>query len=181
VINLKDKHVLLGVCGGIAAYKTPELVRRIVKSGCEVKCIITENAKHFVTPLTLRTVSKNKVYEDMFDKDEFDVEHIALSKWADVFVVAPATADVMARLASGRAEDLLSSVMLSTTSRVLLCPSMNENMWKHPATKINLTVLRTYGYNFVMPEKGELACGDTGEGRLAGIEKIFEQISLLLK
>lgn len=173
--------VILGICGSIAAYKTPELVRLLIKDGADVTCILTANGAHFVTPLTLQTLSKNKVYEGMFDKYASEIEHISLAQDADIVVIAPATADIMARLAIGRADDLLSSVVLSTKKPVLLCPAMNENMWIHPATKKNVGLLKSYGYHFVMPEKGKLACGVCGDGRLADLNTILKTITEILK
>ncbi|MBN1822829.1 MAG: phosphopantothenoylcysteine decarboxylase [Endomicrobiales bacterium] len=178
--NLKNKNVIVGVCGGIAAYKACELVRILVKSGASVTCLLTENGAKFITPLTLRTLSKNKVYCDMFEDAEWDIEHVSLADKADAVIIAPATADVMARLASGRAEDLLSSVVLASRAPVVICPSMNENMWKHPATRKNEKTLAGYGYVIVEPDKGELACGKTGEGRLAKPERIAQKVSEVL-
>ncbi|MBN1622194.1 MAG: phosphopantothenoylcysteine decarboxylase [Endomicrobiales bacterium] len=177
----KKREILLGVCGGIAAYKVPELIRMLDAMNADVKCILTKNGSKFVTPLTLQTISGNKVYEGMFNSHDFDVEHISLAKQADLLVIVPATADVISRLACGRAEDLLSSVALSTKSPILVCPSMNENMWLHPATKKNVDILNEYGYKFVFPEKGKLACGDEGMGRLADLNKIVDEIKKILK
>jgi phosphopantothenoylcysteine decarboxylase/phosphopantothenate--cysteine ligase len=174
---LRGKEIVLGVCGGIAACKTPELVRQLRSAGAGVSCILTENGKQFVTLVTLRTLSGNPVYTDMFEPQVWDIEHISLAKKADIIVVAPATADALARLAAGRAEDLLSSVILATPSPVLLCPSMNERMWLHPATQENCRRLAGYGYRLVQPEHGELACGDTGYGRLANLSSIIAAIA----
>jgi len=178
--TLKGKHVLLGVCGGIAAYKVPELIRSLTKMGAGVTCILTENGERFVTPLTLQTLSSNKVYRDMFDESVWDVEHVSLAKKADIIVVVPATADAIARLAGGRAEDLLSCVVLAARSQVLICPAMNERMWLHPATKDNMERLKKYGYHFVLPQEGMLACGDIGIGKLAGIDDIADAITTVL-
>jgi phosphopantothenoylcysteine synthetase/decarboxylase len=177
---LKGKEVVLGICGGIAAYKAPELVRLLRADGANVTCVLTANGARFVTPLTLQTLSCNKVYTDMFEPFVWDIEHISLAKKADVIAVAPATADVMARMAQGRADDLLTSVILAGSAPVLVCPSMNERMWLHPATRENVQRLVKYGYHFVQPEKGELACGDIGVGRLAGLPVIFDAIKEIL-
>jgi len=178
--GLTGKHVVLGICGGISAYKIPELVRALRKAGAGVTCVLTENGARFVTPLTLQTLSENRVYRDMFEDSGWDIEHITLSKKADLIVVAPATADAIARFAGGRAEDLLSSVILAARSPVLVCPAMNEKMWLHPATKANVDRLKTFGYSFVGPREGQLACGDTGIGKLADIEEIAEKIKAII-
>lgn len=174
------KHVVLGICGSIGAYKVPELIRKIRRLGAEVTCILTDSGARFVSALTLQTLSGNKVYEGMFDYGEFDVKHISLAKKSDVIVVVPATADVIARFANGRAQDLLSSVVLSTKAPVLICPAMNSNMWQHLATKKNVKILKEFGYQFVGPDKGDLACGDEGIGRLADLDKIVESIQNII-
>jgi len=178
--NLKDKEIIIGICGSIAAYKAPELVRMLRSHGARITCILTGNGARFVTPLTLQTVSCNKVYEGMFDPLVWDIEHISLAQKADIVVVAPASADAIARFASGRAEDLLSSVILSTEKPVLICPAMNDRMWLHPATQENVRRLTGYGYHFAQPEKGELACGATGVGRLADLAAITRAVSEII-
>ena len=178
--SLKGKNILLCICGGIAAYKVPELVRDLRKAEAGVTCVITGNGERFVTPLTLQTLSGNRVYRDMFDDSVWDIEHIALAKTADIIVVVPATADAIARLAGGRAEDLLSSVILASRSPVLVCPAMNDRMWMHPATKENASRLKRYGYHFCGPREGQLACGDTGIGKLAGLDEILNMIKSII-
>ena len=178
--DLKGKEIVLGICGGISAYKVPSLIRILKSQGAAVTCILTENGAKFVTPLTLRTLSCNRVYNDMFDSDTWDVEHVALARKADLIAVVPATADAIARFASGRAEDLLSSVVLAAKSKILLCPAMNENMWLHKATQDNVSRLKSFGYLFMGPGKGELACGDSGIGRLPEIHEIADQIKKLI-
>jgi phosphopantothenoylcysteine synthetase/decarboxylase len=178
---LKGKTILLGICGGIAAYKMPELVRALRKAQAEVVCLVTENGLRFVTALTLKTLSNNRVYTDMFDDSVWDIEHISLAKKSDLIVVAPATADAIARFAAGRAEDLLSSVILAARSPVLVCPAMNDKMWSHPATRANVERLKEYGYNFEGPQNGQLACGDTGMGKLSEIDDIVSKITAILK
>jgi len=178
--SLKGKNILLCICGGIAAYKAPELVRSLYKAGANVTCLLTENGARFVTPLTLQTLSGNRVYQDMFDNSVWDIEHISLGKLADIIVVAPATADAIARFAGGRAEDLLSSVILAARSPVLVCPAMNERMWLHPATQENAERLKRFGYYFVEPREGLLACGDTGIGKLADMEDILKKIESVI-
>jgi phosphopantothenoylcysteine synthetase/decarboxylase len=176
----KIPRVILGICGGIAAYKTPELIRLLRAARLDVSCVLTANGARFVTPLTLQTLSRNRVYEGMFDPADWDIEHISLADDADVVVVAPATADTLARLAAGRADDLLSSVILATSAPVVVCPSMNEKMWLHPATQKNVAVLKKYGYRFIEPESGELACGVTGVGRLAALDVIVRGVKEFL-
>lgn len=173
----KTAPVILGICGGIAAYKTPELVRLLQAAGRVVACVLTKNGARFVTPLTLQTLSRNRVYEGMFDAFDWDIEHIALADAAGVVVVAPATADTIARLAAGRADDLLASVVLTTRAPVIICPAMNEKMWLHPATQKNVAVLKDYGYRFVGPAAGELACGASGTGRLAPLDEIVRAVT----
>jgi len=174
--SLKNTSVILGICGSIAAYKTPELVRLLTGRGAEVNCILTANGARFVTPLTLQTLSRAKVYEGMFDPCARDIEHISLAQKADVIAVAPASADMIARLAAGRADDLLSCVILAARKPVLICPAMNENMWLHPATKENVRRCVSHGYRFTQPQEGELACGVKGAGRLADLESIVSAI-----
>jgi phosphopantothenoylcysteine synthetase/decarboxylase len=159
----------------------PELVRALRKAQADVICLVTENGLRFVTALTLQTLSNSRVYTDMFDDSVWEIEHISLAKKVDLIVVAPATADAIARFAAGRAEDLLSSVILAAHSPVLICPAMNDKMWGHPATRANVERLKEYGYNFVGPEKGELACGDVGAGKLSDISDIISKITSILK
>lgn len=178
---LKNKNIILGICGGIGAYKSCDIIRQLTKLKANVECILTKNGSNFITPLTLQTLSRNKVHQDMFgDIENYDVNHISLEKKANVILIAPATADLIARLAVGRAEDLLSSIVLATNAKVLICPSMNSNMFNHKAVCNNIETLKSYGYNFVMPESGELACGDYGNGRLAKVELIVSSIVEIL-
>ena len=176
-LSLKGKRIVLGITGSIAAYKAPELVRLLKKQGADVSCVLTANGARFVTALTLQTLSKNKVYEGMFEAFDWDIEHISLSQKADIIVVAPASADIIARLAVGRANDLLASVVLASKAPVLICPAMNDRMWLHPATQENVKKLRKYNYRVLQPAKGELACGTEGIGRLACLEDIVKKIS----
>lgn len=180
-LPLAGKEIVLGICGGIAAYKMPEFVRLLRKQGAGVTCILTENGARFVTPLTLQTVSGNRVYTDMFDTSVWDIEHIALADKADLVIVAPATADAISRFAAGRAEDLLASVVLAARSPILVCPAMNERMWRHPATRSNVRRCVEYGYRFVDPADGELACGSTGPGRLAPPDAMLSAVSAILR
>lgn len=180
-MQLKGKNIIIGVSGGIAAYKSCDLVRAFVKAGANVECILTKNAKEFVTPLTLQTLSQNKVHSDMFEVlEKRDINHISLAKKADVIVVAPATADTIAKLAQGRADDLLSCTVLASKAKIVICLAMNTNMLYHKATQNNIAALKSYGYVIVESENGELACGDKGEGRLADLETIMSAVKKVI-
>lgn len=170
------RRVVLGVTGSIAAYKTPELVRGLVKKGVEVRCVLTPNAAHFVAPLALATVSRHPVAQTLHDPSLWEMAHLSLASWADLVLIAPATADFMARLAQGRAEGLLDALVLSTKSPVVVCPAMDAEMWEHPATKANAARLRQYGYRLLGPEKGELASGKVGHGRLTEPDAIVRAV-----
>lgn len=160
-------NIVLGVTGSIAAYKAPEIVRLLRKAGCDVRVVMTRAAREFVTELTLRTVSANTVYGELFAPvTTVAVDHIELATWADAVLVAPCTAATLARLAHGLAEDLLSCVLLATRAPVVLAPAMNSGMWEHPATVENVRLLRARGVLFAGPVEGELACGDQGSGRM---------------
>jgi len=160
-------RVLLGVTGGIAAYKAPELVRRLVERGCEVQVVMTDGARRFVTPLTFEAVSGRRVRDDLWDPDaEASMGHIELARWADVVIVAPATAHFMAQLASGFAGDLLTTLCLATTAPVVLAPAMNQAMWANSATQANRALLESRGVRLLGPAEGDQACGETGPGRM---------------
>ena len=171
----KDKRtVVVGVTGSIAAYKACELVRLFMKNGDDVHVVMTDHAKAFVTPLTFQTLSRNPVQSELFDRPEdWRPGHISLAEAADLVVVAPATANILAKMAQGIADDLLSSILLATRAPVLVAPAMNEGMYLNAATQANLATLRTRGVVFVEPGEGELACGTTGVGRLADPAEIF--------
>jgi len=174
-------RILLIIGGGIAAYKSLELIRLIKKSGNEVRVVLTEGAKHFVTPLTAGALSGDKVYDDLFDLTvEAEMGHITLSRQADLVVVAPATANLMAKLANGLADDLASTLLLATDKPVLMAPAMNVRMWQHAATVRNADTLRRDGVRFVGPDDGEMACGEYGPGRMAEPEAIFAAIQQVL-
>lgn len=180
-MSLKNKNIILGICGGIAAYKSCDILRSLVKLNVNVECILTKNGSKFITPLTLQTLSKNKVQTDMFKiPDDWEINHISLAKKADIIVIVPATVDIIARLACGRANDLLTCTVLASKANILICPAMNTNMFNHKATQGNIETLKSYGYKFVMPEKGELACGDYGDGRLAQVEVIVSAVKEFL-
>jgi len=177
----KGKHVLLGISGGIAAYKTPELIRLFVKAGANVRVVVTKNALEFVTPLTLETLSKNNVYLDVFGPvNDYSTEHISLSDWADFLLVAPATADILGKFANGIADDALSTTYLAFNKPVFIAPAMNCRMYAHPAVQNNLNVLLSRGVTCIGPAEGELACGVTGKGRMEDPMKIFNEVSKTL-
>lgn len=162
------RRILVAVSGGIAAYKVPELVRALVRQEHRVRCALTRNGARFVTPLVLQTLSGQAVRTELFDAEqEGEIDHIALADWAELVVVAPATADLLAKLAHGIADELVSTLLLATRAPVLVAPAMNVNMWDHPATRANVALLRERGVHFVGPETGFLACGWEGEGRMA--------------
>ncbi|MBI5210851.1 MAG: hypothetical protein HY927_12845 [Elusimicrobia bacterium] len=171
----QGRRIVLGITGSIGACKAPEIVRGLVKAGAEVRCVLTPNGSRFVTALTLATLSRNRVCQDPFDVKDWDMAHLSLSSWADLILVAPATADIVARLAAGRAEGLLDGVILASTCRVAVCPAMDENMWKHRATQRNVGVIRGWGYEVWGPGAGELASGKTGVGRLLEPSEIVER------
>jgi phosphopantothenoylcysteine decarboxylase/phosphopantothenate--cysteine ligase len=165
---MDQRRILLGVTGGIAAFKVPELVRVLQRAGHAVRCAATREAAAFVTPLVLRTLTGAPVRNDLLDtSQEGEIDHIALADWAELYVIAPVTANSLAKLAHGLADDVVSAVALATRAPLLLAPAMNVNMWKHPATQRNLAVLVERGAGVVGPEAGELACGWEGEGRMA--------------
>ncbi len=179
---LYGKSVVLGVTGGIAAYKSCEIVSRLVKLGVNVDVIMTENAQKFVTPLTFETLSKNAVVTDTFMRTEsYDVHHISLAKKADVLVVAPATADVIGKFAQGIADDMLSTTFMASTATKIVCPAMNTNMYESEACRMNLEILRNRGVIIVDSTVGRLACGDVGKGKMAEPVVIVEKIEEILQ
>ena len=174
---LKDKNILLGVTGGIAAYKIANLASMLKKQGANVKVIMTENACQFITPMTFETLTAQKVYTDTFDRNfEFKVDHIELGKWADVFLIAPATANVIGKLANGIADDMLTTTVLAMRCPILVSPAMNTAMFENKVVKHNIMKLRTYGMDIIMPASGHLACGDTGAGKMPEPEMLLEYI-----
>ena len=173
-MTLKNKKILIIVGGGIAAYKTLDLIRLLKKNGAEIKTILTKSGKEFVTSLSITTLTGTKTFENLFDKElEEEIDHIGLSRWADIIIVMPTTANFMSKLTSGKAEDLATTVILAADKDILLVPAMNVRMWLHKATQKNLEVLQGYGYLFVGPEKGEMACGEFGEGKMSSPRQIF--------
>ena len=175
---LKGKHILIGVTGGIAAYKTATIIRLLVKDGAEVKVIMTEHAKEFITPLTLATLAKNPVLTEFYNPTNGDWNsHVDLGLWADLFLIAPATANTIAKMANGVADNLLLTAYLSARCEVFVAPSMDMDMLKHPATTINIETLKAFGNNILEPSSGELASGLTGKGRMAEPEEIVKEIT----
>ena len=180
--NLTDKKILFIICGGIAAYKSLELIRLFRKNKASIRTILTRSAKKFVTPLSIASLSQGKVYEDLFNiENELEMDHIALSRWADVIIVAPATANTISKLASGNAEDLASTVILASNKQVYLAPAMNVRMWEHQSTKDNLKTLKNYGYKVIGPITGDMACGEYGEGKMSEPIEIFNEIQNFLQ
>lgn len=178
---MNGKRILLIVGGGIAAYKSCELVRLLRKQGASVRCVVTASGQKFVTPMSLAALSEDKVYTDLFDlKDEAEMGHIQLSRQADLVVVAPATADLMARMAAGIADDLATTLLLATDKPVLCAPAMNVRMWTHPATQRNIATLQSDGITVLDPDEGPMACGEFGPGRLPEPEAIVAAISRVL-
>ena len=176
--NLKDKKILLIICGGIAAYKSLETIRILKKSGCEIKTILTKNAKEFVTPLSIASLSQGKVFDDLFNlENESEMDHISLSRWADLILVEPATANTISKLARGSSEDLASTVILASNKPIFLVPAMNVRMWEHPSTKENLNILKNYSYKIIGPEIGEMACGEYGEGKMTEPVDVVNRIN----
>ena len=176
-MSVKNKKILIIVGGGIAAYKSLDLIRLLKKNNNEVKIILTKSGKEFVTSLSLTTLTKNKTFEDIFDKDsEKEIDHISLSRWSDLIIVLPTTANFMTKLSLGKAEDLATTVILASDKDVLLVPAMNVRMWIHKATQKNYKILQDYGYLFIGPEKGEMACGEYGEGKMSSPRQIYSYL-----
>ncbi len=173
-MSLKNKKILIIIGGGISAYKALDLIRLLKKNGVHLKTILTESGKEFVTPLSITTLTKNKTYENIFDTEtEAEIDHIALSRWADIIIVMPTTANFMTKLSIGRAEDLATTVLLASNKDILLVPAMNVRMWLHKATQNNFKTLLDYGYYFIGPIKGEMACGEYGEGKMSSPRQIY--------
>lgn len=174
---LKEKTILLGVTGGIAAYKSASLASRLVKAGAEVRVIMTEHATNFINPITFETLTGHKCITDTFDRNfEFQVEHVSLAKKADVIMVAPATANIIAKLAHGLADDMLTTTILASHAPKLIAPTMNTGMYENPVTQDNLALLKKYGMEVIEPAAGHLACGDEGKGKMPEPEILYEHI-----
>ena len=175
--DLTNKKILLIICGGISAYKSLELIRLFKKNDAEIKTILTKSAKEFVTPLSIASLSQGKVYEDLFNaENETEMDHISLSRWADIIIVAPITANTISKLTKGTAEDLASTVILASNKKIFLAPAMNVRMWEHQSTQENINILRNYNYRIIGPEIGDMACGEYGEGKMSEPETIFSEI-----
>ncbi len=179
---MKDKNILIGVTGGIACYKICDVINHLKREGANVDIIMTENATKFITPLTLETLSKSRVVVDMFhEKDHVDVEHISLARKADIVLIAPATANIIGKLANGIADDMLSTTVMATKSPVLIAPAMNNGMYENGIVQDNIKKLKKYGYHFIDPVCGNLACGYKAVGKLADKDKIITSLNEMLE
>ena len=175
--NLNNKKILLIICGGIAAYKSLEIIRLLKKSGTTIKTILTKSGAEFVTPLSITSLSQSKVYQKLFSiEEESEMDHISLSRWADLILIAPATANTISKLANGNSDDLASTVALASNKKIFIAPAMNVRMWEHQSTKQNITKLKTYNYKLIGPEIGDMACGEYGEGKMSEPKKIVNEL-----
>lgn len=173
----KTHNILLIITGSIAAYKSLELIRRLREKNCTVRCVLTKGGEQFVTPLSVAALSEQPVYQSLFDlKDEVEMGHIRLSREADLIVVAPASADIIAKMAHGLADDLASSILLASNKNVLVAPAMNAQMWNHKATQRNVAQIKADGAQIIEPTEGALACGETGSGRMVEVETLVKTI-----
>jgi phosphopantothenoylcysteine decarboxylase/phosphopantothenate--cysteine ligase len=179
--DLTNKKILFIICGGISAYKSLEIIRLFKKNNAEIKTILTKSAKEFVTPLSITSLSQGKVYDDLFNvENESEMDHISLSRWADVIIVAPITANTISKLSNGSTEDLASTVILASNKQVFLAPAMNVRMWEHKSTKENLEKLKSYGYKLIGPIIGDMACGEYGEGKMSDPVDIYDSVKNFL-
>ena len=175
--NIENKKILLIICGGISAYKSLEIIRLLKKQGATVKSILTQSAKKFVTPLSVASLSQEKVYDDLFShENESEMDHISLSRWSDLILVAPATANTISKLSTGSSDNLASTVILASDKKIFLVPAMNVRMWEHPSTKENLQKLKNFGYQIIGPEIGDMACGEYGQGKMTEPQEIINNI-----
>ena len=180
--TLLGKRILLVIGGGIAAYKSLDFIRRLRERGASVRCILTAGAQEFITPLAASALSGQRSHTDLFDREgEADIGHIRLARDADLVIAAPATANLMAKMAGGHADDLASTVLLATTLPILIAPAMNVRMWLHPATQRNVAQLKADGIQVIDPDEGDMACGEFGPGRLAEPQAIVDRLSSLLR
>ena len=180
--NIANKKILLIICGGISAYKSLEIIRLLKKKGATVKTILTKSAKEFVTPLSVASLSQGKVYDDLFShENESEMDHISLSRWSDLILVAPTTANTISKLSTGSSDDLASTVILASDKKIFLVPAMNVRMWEHLSTKENLQKLKSFGYQIIGPEIGDMACGEYGEGKMTEPMNIVNYIDDYLK
>ncbi len=181
-MSFKNKKILLVIGGGISAYKALDLIRLLVKNNVEVKTILTKSGKEFVTPLSVASLSNNKVFEDIFDvNNEKEIDHISLSRWADIILVLPTTANMMTKLSVGKADDLATTAILASNKDIILVPAMNVRMWLHKATQNNIKNLLDYGYKFIGPVNGEMACGEYGEGKMSSPRQILSYLKNYFK
>ena len=182
MINLNGKKILLIICGGIAAYKSLEIIRLLKKQGSCIKTILTNNAKNFVTPLSVASLSQEKVYTDLFNSDnESEMDHISLSRWADLILIAPATANTISKISFGLSDDLASTVVFASDKKIFIAPAMNVRMWEHQSNKNNLKKLIDFGHEIIGPEVGEMACGEYGMGKMSEPETIINYIKNYFK
>ena len=178
MLNFSNKNILLGVTGGIAAYKSAEIIRLFRKEGADVRVVMTESAKEFITPLTLQAVSGNEIHDSLLDvKAESAMGHIELAKWADIILIAPCTAETMAKITHGRADDLMGALILASTANIFIAPAMNMNMWLDKTTQDNYKKISSRGISFIGPADGEQACGDVGPGRMVEPDNILNLIA----
>ena len=179
---LENKKILIIITGGIAAYKTLDLIRKLSKLNCEIKTILTKSGKEFVTPLSITSLSKNKVYADLFSvENESEMDHISLSRWSDLILVAPASSNFLTKISNGFSDDLASTVIKASDKKVFLCPAMNVRMWEHASNKQSISTLKSYGYRILGPEIGEMACGEFGEGKMLEVDEIINQLEIYFK
>ena len=180
--NLNSKKILLIICGGIAAYKSLEIIRLLKKSGVIIKTILTKSGSQFVTPLSITSLSQSKVYQDLFSiEEETEMDHISLSRWADLILIAPATANTISKLANGNSDDLASTVALASNKKIFIAPAMNVRMWNHQSTEQNIAKLKTYDYSIIGPQIGDMACGEYGKGKMSEPTEIVNEIENYFK
>ena len=178
----KNKNIIIGITGGIAAYKTCDIISYLVQNGANVDVIMTDHAKEFITPLTIEVLSKNKVITDMFERPDYiDVKHISLAKKADLIIIVPATANIIGKVANGIADDMLSTTIMATTSPIVFAPAMNNEMYNNKIVQENIKKLKKHGYFFINPQIGRLACGDYAIGKLATKENIINALKEILE
>ena len=176
--KLEGKKILLIICGGIAAYKSLEIIRLFKKNGTNIKTVLTQSATKFVTPLSVTSLSQEKVYTDLFNHEsEAEMDHISLSRWSDLILIAPATANAISKLSYGMADDLASTLVLASNKKVFIAPAMNVRMWQHTSNQENINKLKNFGYNIIGPEIGDMACGEYGKGKMTEPENIFNYIN----
>ena len=180
--NLKGKKILLIICGGISAYKSLEIIRLLKKDGVIIKTILTKSGAEFVTPLSITSLSQSKVYQDLFSiENEAEMDHISLSRWADLILIAPATANTISKLANGNSDDLASTVALASNKKIFIVPAMNVRMWNHQSTKQNIAKLKTYSYKLIGPEIGDMACGEYGQGKMSDPREVINHLEIYFK